>query len=86
MKELALPVINFVAARQAERLETDQQKIFEELLRELQLERISFDLRYLEALNLERQRLITQEIARLLKLKLEEEELMFLMMVAAAIA
>ena len=78
-------VIADVAVRQAERIEQDQQKIFDELLRELELQGLEFDRRYLEALGVQRQRLIDAEIAaRLQRLVKDEEELMLLVMIAAA--
>ena len=87
IEEKAAVIVSDVAARQAERLESDGQKRFEELLRELQLEGIEFDARYLQALNYERQLLIDLEIQRRMQLVLrqkEEEELLLLMMIAAA--
>ena len=78
-------VIADVAVRQAERIEQDQQKIFDELLRELELQGLEFDRRYLEALGVQRQRLIDAEIAaRLQRLVKDDEELMLLVMIAAA--
>lgn len=73
-----------VAARQAERLEQDEHKRFEELHRELELRGIEWRASYLEALNLERGRLIDAEIGRLLKRKLEDE-MIVLMLLAAAV-
>ena len=84
----ATAVISDVAARQADRLETDQQKIFDELLRELELQRIEFDRRYLAALTMERQRLIDQEIGQRLRRIAEqknEEEVLLLLLMAASI-
>ena len=84
--ELALAAIAEVAARQAERLELDEQKRFEELSRELELRRIEWDARYLEALNVMRERLIGEEIAALMHRKLrDEEDILVLMMMAAGI-
>jgi len=83
---VAATVIADVAARQALRLERDEHKRFEELLRELQLQGIEFDARYLEALNIQRERLIDAEIAARLKLKLEDEELIILLLMAASVA
>lgn len=81
---VAAQVIAAVATSQAERLEQDEQKRFDELLRELELREIKWDTRYLEALNRLRELMIDEEIARLLKLKIEEE-LMVLMLVAACV-
>lgn len=81
----AAAVIEEVAKRQADRLEQDEQKRFDELLRELQLRELEFDARYLEATNALRQKLIDAEIGRLLKQQ-QDEEMMILMLVAAACA
>lgn len=77
-------IIADVAARQAERLELDEQKIFEELLRELEIEGLEFDRRYLEALNRQRELLIDEEIAQQFRRIQEEEELLMLMLIAGA--
>jgi hypothetical protein len=83
----AAKVIANVAARQAQALEQDELKRLEELTRQLEIEGLEFDRRYLAALNSERQRLVDEEIAQRLQKKIqvqrEEEELMILMMVAA---
>lgn len=78
-------VIGQVALNQAERLEIDQQKRFDELLRELQLRGIEFEARYLEALNAQREALINAEIARRIREKMADEEMLTLLLVAAAI-
>ena len=80
----AKEVIAAVAQSQAERLEQDSQKQFEELSRELDLKGIEFDARYLEALNLQRERLIDAEIQRRLKQDLEDKQTMQLLMIAAS--
>ena len=78
-------VIESVAAQQAERLEQDKQKRFEELTRELELRGIEFEGRYLESLNFERERLINAEIALRIRQKMmDEEALMLLVLIAAA--
>ena len=79
----AARVVAEVAARQAQRLESDAHKRFEELQRELALRRIEWNAKYLEALNVEREALIDAEIAARLKHKLAEET-MLLMLVAAS--
>ncbi|WP_323165328.1 hypothetical protein, partial [Pseudomonas atacamensis] len=80
-------VILEVAQQQAQRLELDRQKQFEELSRELRLRNIEWEGRYLESLNLERQRLIDLEISARLKAKLkvqqEDEDIMAIMMMIA---
>src|SRR3990167_8806411 len=80
---VAATVIADVAARQALVLERDAQKRFEELLRELELQGIEFDARYLEALNIQRERLIDAEIAARYRLIREDEELIILLLMAA---
>ena len=76
--------IEAVAAQQSQRLEQDKQKQFEELNRELELRGIEFEGRYLESLNVERERLINAEIGlRLRQRMIEDEELMILVMMAA---
>ena len=77
-------VLADVAARQVERLEQDPQKIFEELLRELELQGLQFDARYLEALAVQRQRLIDAEIAARIQQGIQDEELMILILMAGA--
>ena len=80
-------VIEDVAASQAARLEADAQKRYEELTRELTLRRIAFHARYLEVMNEMRQKMIDAEIAARLKQRLNaDEDLMILMMIAAAVA
>ena len=86
-QELAAAIIADVAARQAKALELDEQKRFEEITRQFALERIEFRAAHLEALNLERERLINLEIAKLLRKKFDDDEgLLMLLMVAAATA
>lgn len=77
-------IIEKVATRQAERLETDQQKILDELHRELQISKIEWDARYLAALNELRTRLIEEEIGRRLKLKLMNQRTAAILLMAAA--
>lgn len=78
-----IPVIGRVAAHQADDLGLDRQARFEQLERALELQGVEWDARYWEALNLRREQLIDQEIGRLLKRKLEEEEGILLMLLAA---
>lgn len=84
--ELARQAIAEVAARQAERLEMDRQKQFDELRGELELQRIEWDASYLEALASEREALIGLEIARRLRERLsrEDEEALWLLVQIAA--
>ena len=81
---VAARVVASVAASQAERLEVDGHKRFEELLRELELRGLEFDARYLEALNEQRQRLIDAEIKVRLRQMLDDE-MVVLMLLAAAV-
>ena len=62
----------------------DAQKQFEELSRELQLQGIEFDRRYLEALNSYREILLAAEIGRRLRMKIDNEAMMTLLVLAAA--
>jgi len=64
----AAEVIGSVAKRQAENLGLDAGRRTEELERELQAANIEWESRYLQALNVERERLITAEIGDRLKL------------------
>lgn len=64
----ASAVISAVAHRQAETLQTDAQKKYEELARELELRGIEWRGEYLEELNARLERLISAEIAARLKL------------------
>jgi hypothetical protein len=86
LDELALKTIAEVAARQAERLEQDAQKRFEELSRELQLRGLEWEARYLETLNAKREELIDAEILSRLKAKFRaDDEMIVLMLLAASI-
>ena len=86
-KELALQVIKDVAKRQVEKLELDKHKQFEELSREIRLNKLEWEGRYLQDLNVERERLIDLEIsarlkAKILKTQQDDEEVMMLMLMA----
>lgn len=81
----ALEVIEEVARRQALRLELDEQKRFEELERELELRSVEWEARYLDLLNEEREVLIVEEIGTLLRRKINEEEEMLLILIAASL-
>lgn len=82
----AQQVIQDVAKRQAERLELDKQKQFEELSRELKLNKLEWEGQYLDSLNETRERLITLEIGVRLKARIQEEsDLIMLMLLAANI-
>ena len=76
-------VILDVAARQVVRLERDELKRLEELERELQLRGIEWESRYLTALNEEREFLINQEIGRLLRQKLENDQTALVLILSA---
>ena len=83
----AAEAIAEVAARQVERSEQDEQKRFDELLRELQLRSIEFEARYLDALAVLRERLIEDALRQaVIRQQQQEEEVMILMLVAAAVA
>ena len=79
-------IIQDVALRQAEKLELDKQKQFEELSRELRVQKIEWEGRFLEVLNAEREKLIDREIASRLRFRLQEEnDLMTLIVLAASL-
>ena len=84
---LAQRVIAEVAKRQADRLERDEQKRFEELSRELALRGIEWDGRHLAALNNARQRIIDAEIGLRLNAlrRREDEEIVLLMLIASSL-
>lgn len=79
----ALLAIQEVARRQAERLEMDRQKQYDEMVRELELRRIEYRASYLEALAAERERLITEEIKRRFQMQ-DDEAVILLTLIAAA--
>lgn len=79
-------MISAVAERQAERLQPDEQKRFEELARELELRRIEWRAEYFEELNARRERLITAEIAarlKLMQMAKDEEAIVMILALAA---
>ena len=79
-------IIQDVAVRQAERLELDKQKQFEELSRELRVQKIEWEGRFLEVLNAEREKLIDREIESRLRFRVQEEnDLMTLIVLAASL-
>jgi hypothetical protein len=81
--EEAAKVITRVAARQAEALEADEQKRFEELERELTLAGLHWEGRYLELMNEARLRIIDAEIRERMQEALRiEEEIMLLLLVS----
>ena len=85
----AAAIIERVAERQATELaelKLDEQQRFEELQRELALESIEWDGKYLELLNTLREQLIRDEIAKLIRLKLEREENEMMVLLMAALA
>ena len=86
-ERLAAEAIAEVAKRQAERLEQDEQKRFEELSRELALRGIEWDGRHLAALNNARQRIIDAEIGLRLNAlrRREDEEIVLLMLIASSL-
>ena len=82
----AVEIIEKVAIRQVETLHLDETQRTEELYREFSLSDLQIEARHIEAMNLIRERLIEEEIGRLLRIKLqqrEEEELLMLAAVAA---
>ena len=80
-----LDLLEGVAKRQAEALQSDAQKQFEELERALELADVEWQGRYLEVLNDLRERFISEEISRLLAKKLSDEEDEMRLMALAAL-
>ena len=81
----AQEVIQEVAARQVDRLETDAHKQFEELQRELELRHVEWQAAYLDALSEARGQLIAKEIASRLKAKMvarDEADLLAIVKIA----
>ena len=81
----AKAIIEAVAERQAQSLDQDEHKHFEELSRELELQKIQWDTKYLDALNNYRDNLISQEIGRMLRQKIANEQTTALLLMAAGI-
>ena len=82
---LAINIIERVADRQAITLEADEYKRFEELERELELKGLTWEARYLEALNERRETLITEEIGKLLRIRRDEEDVTILLSMMASL-
>ena len=81
-EDVVQAVIEAIAKRQAQALELDEQKRLEELVRELELKAIEWDSKYLELMNSERERLIDEEIKRLLRKKLDDDEAISLLLMS----
>lgn len=73
------------AAQHAQQVQ-DEQKNFEELHRELQLRRIEWDVRYLEAMNVLREQLIEENRLKAMKAKRDEQDVMTILTAIAAAA
>lgn len=80
---LALETIVEVAQRQVERAEVDPQKQYDELANELALRKLEMAAGFMEALAMERERLISEEILRRLKQQREDEQVISLVLLAA---
>ena len=78
-------VLESVAESQVSRLELDQQKQYEELTRELELQGISFESRYLEILANIRESLIEAEIKDRFKRINEEGDVLTMLMAIASV-
>ena len=83
--EDVLDLIDGVAKRQAQVVQSDPQKQFEELERALELADVEWQARYLEVLNDLRERYISEEISRLLAKKFQDEEDEMRLMALAAL-
>lgn len=77
-------VISDIAIRQAAAAKYDEQRYFEELNRELELQGIEWQGKYLEVLNAQRVMLIDAEIARLIKIQLDNEDMETIIALVAA--
>lgn len=77
-------IISAVAQRQAEAAQYDEQRYFEELSRELQLQGIEWESKYLELLNTQRVKLIDAELARLLKIQIDNEDMEIIIAITMA--
>ena len=78
-------VVAEIAKRQAEKLELDAQKRFEELSRELQLRDIQWEASYLESLNTQRQKLIDAELYDRFKKFRDEQDIALLILMASCV-
>ena len=85
-KELeAEEVVEKVALRQAEDNHLDEQQRFEELARELELKGLEYETRYLEMLNARREAFINAEIGRLIRLKISNQNIIEMLLIAASV-
>ena len=82
--EPAQKVIAAVARRQVEANVLDEQKRLEELTRQLELEGIEWDTRYLEALAQMRELLLTEALKAQFTMMQDEQDAIALMLIAAA--
>ena len=82
---LEAEIVQSVAERQVEKLGLDEIQQRQELEGELRLRGIEMQALHLEALNARREALIDAEIARLLHLRMMEDDAATLMMIAAAL-
>lgn len=80
-------IIDDVALRQAEDTRLDEQQKLDELRGELRLRRIELKTAHIEALNERRAEILREEIGRLLRLRMQnEEDTIILLMLAEAVA
>ena len=82
--EPAQKVIESVARRQVEANELDEHKRLEELTRQLELEGIEWDTRYLKALAATRERLLDEALKVQFAMMQDEQDAIALMLIAAA--
>ena len=76
---LAFEVIETVAFRQSKHLHLDEQQRFDELAGELKLHGLELEAKHLEYLNNRREALISAEIGKLLRIRIEEEEIFMML-------
>ena len=69
----AAEAISDVAQQQAELLRLDELQREQQLREEMRLRGIQYEARYLAVLNAERERLISREISRLLRLRMQQQ-------------
>lgn len=78
-------IILEVAKRQVQALDLDEIQKAQELREELRLRGIEAQIAHYEALSAERDRLISNEIAQLLKTRMDEDAIFVLMAIASAL-
>ena len=78
-------IIEDVAARQAADYKRDGQQKIEELRGEMRLQGLDLRSEHIEALNVRREQIINEELARLFRVRQDNEDVAILLMLAAAV-